>query len=334
VSYAGVLNCFLLLCAAALYSFSNTFPQYWLKWWTEDAKDRSWFYMLGYLLLAFIAWAATSYQAWITQIGIAARSGKRLHQLLLSIIVNAPLNFYSATDIGVIVNRFSQDIELVDKDLPNAAQSLIAQVCKLLVQLCLLLAVQRLLLLSLPICFGIVYLTQLVYLRTSRQLRLLDIELRSAVVTSFLETIEGITTLRAFGWQKKMEARMIQNLDISQKATFILSCVQRWLNLVLNLMVMVIATSIIALGIWFRSSHEASGASIGVAMNVIIVTNTTLISLVESWTKLEISLGAIARLKHMKETTPSEIQAGEVIPELQWPSEGVIELDGVTASYK
>lgn len=288
--------------------------------------------MTGYLLLAFVAWAATSYQAWITQLGLAARSGKRLHQLLLKIIIEAPLSYFSGTEIGVIMNRFSQDIGLVDKDLPAATQSLIANICKLVMQIGLLLAIQRLLLLSLPFCFGLVYVIQFVYLRTSRQLRLLDIELRSAVFTSFLETIEGIMTLRAFGWQKQMEAQMIRNLDISQQAMYIVLCLEKWLSLVLNLMVMVIATSIIALGMKYRES--TSGASIGVAMNVIIVTNTTLIALVKAWTKLEISLGAIARLKHMKECTPSETLLDNLDPGPEWPSDGEIGFDGVTASYR
>jgi len=43
--------------------------------------------------------------------------------------------------------------------------------------------------LTLPLCVVIVYLIQKVYLRTSRQLRLLDLESQSAVYSSFLESV-------------------------------------------------------------------------------------------------------------------------------------------------
>ena len=56
-------------------------------------------------------------------------------------------------------------------------------------QVGLLVTVQRLLLLTLPVCLAIVYLIQRVYLQTSRQLRFLDLESRSEVFSSFLETV-------------------------------------------------------------------------------------------------------------------------------------------------
>lgn len=56
-------------------------------------------------------------------------------------------------------------------------------------QAALLLSVQRLLALTLPICMAIVYILQKFYLQTSRQLRLLELESRAAVYSSFLETV-------------------------------------------------------------------------------------------------------------------------------------------------
>ncbi|KAL5623721.1 hypothetical protein FOBRF1_002971 [Fusarium oxysporum] len=62
------------------------------------------------------------------------------------------------------------------------------QVFKLLVQAMLLFSAQKLLTVTLPICVLVVYVVQRVYLRTSRQLRLLQLESQSAVYSSFLES--------------------------------------------------------------------------------------------------------------------------------------------------
>ena len=62
---------------------------------------------------------------------------------------------------------------------------------KLLAQIVVLLMVQKLLSLSLPVCVLVVYLVQKVYLRTSRQLRFLELESRAAVFSSFLESVSG-----------------------------------------------------------------------------------------------------------------------------------------------
>ncbi|KUI63067.1 ATP-dependent bile acid permease [Cytospora mali] len=210
--------------------------------------------------------------------------------------------------------------------------SLSNQIFKLLVQITLLFIAQKLLALTLPICVVTVYLVQKVYLRTSRQLRLLELESQSAVYSSFLESVEGIATIRSFGWEKEIENANIVYLDKSQQPSYILFCLQRWLNIVLDLMVAAIATGLITLAVLLRGTTTAG--QIGMALNIVLVANTTLLGLVEAWTNLEISLGAISRLKHLEAETPKEYKPGEnYIPADPWPSSGKVEIDNVTVAY-
>ncbi len=63
------------------------------------------------------------------------------------------------------------------------------EVFKLAMQASLLYAVQPWMALTLPLCAAIVYVLQKIYLRTSRQLRFIELESRSEVNTNFLETV-------------------------------------------------------------------------------------------------------------------------------------------------
>ena len=56
-------------------------------------------------------------------------------------------------------------------------------------QVAILLQVQRMLLLTLPVCIIVVYCVQKAYLQTSRQLRVLELECHSALYSWFLETV-------------------------------------------------------------------------------------------------------------------------------------------------
>lgn len=142
-----------------------------------------------------------------------------------------------------------------------------------------------------------------------------------------------MTTIRAFGWQNHFSNDNIEQLEKSQRPFYLLLCLQRWLNIVLDLLIACIAVVVIALAVTLKGT--TSGAQIGVALNLIILANTTLLRLVESWTTLEISLGAVARLKSAVEETPQEEQPGEdLIPPPDWPSAGALELKNVTVSYK
>ncbi|KAL5094611.1 hypothetical protein Trisim1_005344 [Trichoderma cf. simile WF8] len=329
---AGVMNVVMLLGCSAGYSFGMFFPQYLLKWWTEGSPDRSTYYMIGYLSLALLAWTATNGSTWSTNIMLAPRSGAVLHQSLLRTIFGAPLLFFSTTDIGVILNRFSQDISYVDRQLPFALITICTQIFKILGQLVLIINIQRWLALSLPICVVAIYLIQRLYLRTSRQLRVLELEYQSSLYQWFLETAEGVVTIRSFGWSFAAEQKSLDALNWSLRPRYALMCVQRWLSLVLNLMVNGIAIALIALAVKWRGT--TTGGDIGAALNLILVASTTLVRLVESWTSLEVALGAIARLRNVELFTPREDLPGEdLVTYAGWPTKGEAHIADLDASY-
>ena len=184
-----------------------------------------------------------------------------------------------------------------------------------------------------PFCMIAVYFLQKFYLRTSRQLRYLDLEAKSPLFTHFTETLSGLATIRAFGWQDAFCEHNLRRLDFSQKPYYLLYCIQRWLNLVLDLFVAGIALVLVAFAVEMRST--TSSGAIGLAMINILGFNQSLSQLINSWTTLETSLGAIARLRNFVDETPSEDQEGESrTPPADWPSRGLVEIKDVTVSYQ
>lgn len=329
---AGLGSIGAMSLSGVLYSFFNTYTHYWLKMWTDSGSTKTTLYMTGYVLLLALAYVSTVTGMFYTNLRIAPNSGLALHSRLLVAITSANLQYFQDNDSGTILNRFGQDIQLVDKQLAPALQSLNNQVFKLLNQACVLLASQPMMVLSLPYSAAAVYVVQKVYLRTSRQLRLLELESRAAVFSSFLETVQGAPTIRAFGWGREFARQNVATLDRSQRPFYLLLCLQRWLNVVLNLLMAAIAVGTIGLAVLYRGS--TTGGMVGMALNVVLVANTTLLSLVGAWTDLEISLGAVARLKEAETETPRESQPDEcVLPPGGWPSRGEVVLTGVTAAY-
>ncbi|KAG2005232.1 hypothetical protein GB937_008929 [Aspergillus fischeri] len=300
-------NIFFLITSTVSYAFFVTIPQYWLRLWTELGGRNTPFYVGGFLFLSTLSWISTSAQ------------------------MCAPLLYFSKTDNGSILN--SQDIQHIDKQLPSALQTVLTQIFKLLMQIILLYMAEKWLAVSLPACMLLVYVIQKVYLRTSRQLRFLELESRAGVFLSFLECIEGLETIRSFGWSRAAIRDNIQSIDNSQRPEFLRLCLQRWLNLVLDLLGAAVATSVVAFAVAFRG--HVSGGQVGIALNVMLVANSTLLKLVENWTTLETSLGAIARLKKLDERTA--VEGGGTCnfePPENWPSRGHINIKNVTAFYE
>lgn len=187
--------------------------------------------------------------------------------------------------------------------------------------------------LTLPGLVIVVSFLSVFYLRTTRQLRILDLESRSPLYSHFLETLEGITSIRAFGWTEAFKQKFREKLDTSQKPFYLMYCCQRWLNLVLSLIITAMAVIVVAMAIELRST--TNGGLLGIALNSVVVFNQSLQELIAWWTQLEISLGAIQRVKSFNEDTPNEAKPGEDVEQSpHWPERGTIIFQDVCASYK
>ncbi|KAK3941485.1 ABC transporter type 1, transmembrane domain-containing protein [Diplogelasinospora grovesii] len=222
------------------------------------------------------------------------------------------------------VISFSQDISYLDDSLPFALFIVVTQIFRLISQMFLLFITQASLVICGPPLFIVLYFLQKFYLHESRQIRFLDLESRAAVYTSFLETLEGISAIRALGWQSHSVDQNIAHLDVSQTPHYMMKVIQLWLTLVLDLLVTGLAVMVISLAVALRSS--TTGGQIGLALSVVMVIAQLL--------SLETSLGAVARIKTLEATLQPEDKENEDFePSEEWPKQGSIEFRDVTASY-
>lgn len=185
---------------------------------------------------------------------------------------------------------------------------------------------------TLPPLLLTLYFLQTFYLRTSRQMRLLDLEAKSPLYRQFTETIEGAATIRTFGCQRQYEKEFLPLLDESQKPFYLLLCIQRWLGLVLDLIVGAVAVVLVAIAC---ATTTSSAGSLGVAMTTIISITAQLDNLITCWTQAEAWLGSVARTKTYQETTPNENTEVVVPPntlDTAWP-EGVVVFNRVTVNH-
>ncbi|KAK5991347.1 ABC transporter FGM5 [Cladobotryum mycophilum] len=315
--------------------FFYSFPSIWLKYWSEDvssahSKRTTAFYIGLYALFQCLALGSLVTVAAIGMLVIIRISGSNLHKATLRSLISAPLRFFSTTDTGVVTNLFSQDMTLIDGELPQSLINTSLQTWIGIGAAAVIATSSPYILIAYPFVVALLYCIQRFYLRTSRQLRLLDLEAKSPLYTNFLDTIKGVATFRAFGWTEDAVSLNNRLLDTSQRPAYLLSMVQRWLAFVLGMVVAVIALLVVTLSTQLRSNTGFTGASMVSLMSF----GKTLSSLIQMYTLLETSIGAVNRLKSFSENTESEDKPGEdVVPPTSWPEKGRIEIRGVSASY-
>ncbi|KAJ5951885.1 uncharacterized protein N7479_010298 [Penicillium vulpinum] len=314
-----------------LCGFLSNFPAIWLSYWSTDSFNRSKSFYIGiYGLFQCLALATILSEAAIGMLLIIRNSGSRLHEKALRTVISAPLSFFSQTDTGTITNLFSQDMTFIDGELPQALINTSLQTWIAVGGAAVVATSSPYIVITYPFILSILYGVQRFYLRTSRQLRLLDLEAKSPLYTHFLDTIKGAATLRAFGWIENSVSVNNDHLDTSQRPAYQLSMIQRWLAFVLDMIVAIIALLVVTLITQLRPSTGFTGASLVSIMTL----GKTLASLVQMYTLLETSIGAVSRLKSFSDKTVPEDLPGETNqPPTTWPLRGRIEVKNMSAAY-
>ncbi|KAE8147983.1 multidrug resistance-associated protein [Aspergillus avenaceus] len=329
----SVLLLFLIMQAGI-----GAFRYVWIELWSsssDSASNSRLGYWLGlYGVFSVIEATGMALAVFWTWVIIVPAASKNLHASVLRASMSAPLSFLANVDTGTLVTRFSQDMRLVDMILPRGFISTGFHLTGALAQAAIIIASLPYLAAALPIIVGLLMLIQRFYLRTSRQLRLLEIELKSPLYTHFIESLAGIATLRAFSWTRASTSRMLHMLDRAQKPFYLLLCIQRWLGLVLNLLVAGLTVLLVGAAVALRS-HVDPGL-LGIALVMMVDLGHALSQLIQHWTLLETSLGAISQIKEFSESTPSEERdtiAHEQLPLPAWPSQGEVHFVNTSITY-
>lgn len=131
------------------------------------------------------------------------------------------MGVFTGTDSGEIANRFSQDLELVDKELPPSLIGTMMAFVLCIGELAVNLYSSKYIAATVPVLIGLLYLVQSYYPKTSRQPRILEIQARAPLLTHFMETLQGLSSVRAFGWMPSYAAQSDILLRTAQQSLYI-----------------------------------------------------------------------------------------------------------------
>ncbi|KAL8973607.1 MAG: hypothetical protein Q9197_002152 [Variospora fuerteventurae] len=332
----GWVSVITFMVAISAYVFCISFPQIWLGWWAaanaREPNERLGYWLGIYALLGLAGLLSLVVSCWQIIITMVPQSGESFHWRLLHTVLSAPMSFFATTDTGITLNRFSQDLQLIDMDLPISALNFFTAFVLCVAQVILIGVSSVYAAASFPVWFIALYFIQKYYLRTSRQLRFLDLEAKSPLYCQFTEIMAGLTTVRAFGWQHALEKKNRHLLDQSQRPFYLLFAVQRWLQLVLDLLVAAVAVILVILIVELRGI--LSGQYVGIALLNVILFSQHLKLVLQYWALLETHIGAVSRVRNFSSTVTIEDAPGEdASPPKDWPANGAIEFRGVHASY-
>lgn len=260
-------------------------------------------------------------------------ASRRIHNLLIQSVARARFKFFDVTPLGQIMNRFSKDLEAVDQDIAPTAISVLSCALSLLVTVVLITVITPGFLIAAFFIGILFYLVAAFYLRASRDLKRLESVYRSPLFQQFGETLSGMTTIRAYGEERRFIRDNLSKINKQSRPFIYLWACNRWLAFRADVLGDLVAFSagvfiILSLG---KVDAGAAGMSLTYAMNF----TENLLWLVRNYAINEQNMNSMERIKEYLDV---EQEADEIVednrPAPGWPSKGGVEFIDYSTRYR
>jgi ABC-type multidrug transport system fused ATPase/permease subunit len=225
----GVMVGVILICLFYAVEIITMSASWWLSFWSQHRNSGSpWFYLGIYILINF----GIVVVGLVREVYVRLRSldaSRELFHELLSAVLYAPMSFFDTTPLGRIVNRFSKDVYTVDEQIPFTVRGYITTMARVSCVLAYIVLITPLFIFGLVPLFIFYYMAQRYYIKSSRELTRIESTARSPIYALFSETLDGITTIRAYHAEKRLIQKNNRFLDNNQKAYFLNFSANCWL---------------------------------------------------------------------------------------------------------
>ncbi|KAG5878881.1 hypothetical protein JTB14_005772 [Gonioctena quinquepunctata] len=255
---------------------------------------------------------------------LAMLSSKKLHSIIFGSVVGAPMRFFDTNSGGRILNRFSKDLGAIDELLPkvilDAGQMLLAMAGAL----ALIVSVNPYFAVLIAFLFVIFGFMRHVYLRSSKNIKRLEGIMRSPVFTHLKATIEGLTTIRAYGAHDILKDEFDQYQDYHTSSWYMFISTSCAFGFYLDIFCAGFTALLTFSFLVFEDILNMRGGEVGLAITQSMALTGLLQYGMRQSAEVANQLMSVERVLEYKEL-PKEIEpAKPQTPNQKWPSEGQI----------
>ena len=260
-------------------------------------------------------------------------ASKVLHNRLIESVTRARFKFFDVTPLGQLMNRFSKDLENIDQDIAPTAIGVMTCALSLVVTVVLISVITPGFLIAAVFIGIIFYAVAVFYLRASRDLKRLESVQRSPLFQQFGETLSGMTTIRAYGDERRFIRDNLTKINTQSRPFIYLWACNRWLAFRADLigdMVAFFAGVFVIL-----SLGQIDAGAVGMSLTYATGFTENLLWLIRQYAMNEQNMNSMERVKEyldVEQEAPAIVEDNRPAP--GWPSKGAVEFVDYSTRYR
>ncbi|PVU86529.1 hypothetical protein BB560_006685 [Smittium megazygosporum] len=296
-------------------------------------ENPSMYYLKMYILIGLIECAVRQFVYFYFFLG-SLRASAKLHRDILQSVIHAKQSFFDKTPLGQIVNRFSRDIQKIDEGTSEFMGFWLFEFLNTLsVIFIIAVVVPPFLIVGFIMSSYYVFIASR-YLNATRELKRMEANSLSPLLSLFSEIIPGITSIRAYSKQRDYIEEVMKRMDNHNRPYYLLWAANRWLCIYTD-SAGVLVSFITALVVIYNRDSIGPGLA-GFTLSYSFGFSMSLMWVIRYFSDIELSLNSVERIsQYIGSSLPQE--APNVIPEnrppASWPSKGELIVENLSVRY-
>ncbi|XP_028401677.1 multidrug resistance-associated protein 4-like isoform X2 [Dendronephthya gigantea] len=266
---------------------------------------------------------------------ILSSASRHLHDKMFEGILRAPIYFFDTNPVGVVLNRFSKDIGLMDDLLPlvffDASQFTVYAITILLLSV----VSQPYIVVAVLPTIGIFIWLRQFYVKSSREIKRLEASSRSPLYSHISATLQGLATIRASEEQQQFAEMYNKYQDRNTSGSYYYLAANRWLGYRLDLICASLIT-IVAFAPFIANEAGLGVNPVLVGLSLLYVKRLTGMFqfCVRQTAEVENQMVSVERVQqYTKLDHEADLEILDSKPQETWPERGQITGENVSFRY-
>lgn len=326
----------LLIGAFILQQAGDFMHNWWIRRWSQGAvevstaKQGTGYYLCVYISISVIYLLISGARNALAFYGSLTAS-KSVFPDLLSSVMHAKPRFFHTTPIGVIINRFSKDMETIDLILMTSLISMAHSITSISIILSVITVILPRFLFIIGFIGAIFFLINNYFTRTSVELRRMRLVTRSPLYQHFAETLSGLATIRAYGHESRFMFENMEKLDVHTRPYNAMWACDRWMKFrcdVLGGLITALAAGFI---IWRSGTIDAGLAGLCMTYATSFTGEVSYLLAVNATN--EMNMNSVERVEEFLELEQENTLSDTPSISQDWPRKGGIRVQNLSLRY-
>ncbi|CAF2965891.1 unnamed protein product [Rotaria sp. Silwood2] len=263
-------------------------------------------------------------------------AGRILHNRMFQRIIRCPINFFDTNPVGRILNRFTNDVNVMDEQLPEDLPDFFDCVFAVLgtVMLVCILNPWSFIPAGIGLCSMLIIRHR--FAQCSRDLKRLDGTTRSPIYSHLTSTINGLKVIRSYHVEQMCSNEFLHHIDNHTRVHYLILTTNRWAAIRFNWISFIFLALVTFLALIIRIyKQEFSTADIALTLSYCLNLMGLFQWTVRMTVYIETDMTAVERVLEycsLDQEPPAQVSVKNRPPS-NWPSHGCIVFENVSMSY-